>query len=93
VRLQFLLKLYFAREFGEETIARLIIRQIIACEQFIHKLQGTSAPADGQASDAPPAFTHDFRSLIQHARIRQIEATIAWLVELRGQAAEIATSG
>ncbi len=76
VRLQFLLKLYFARQFGEETIARLITAQIAACEQFIRKVQET--PAQG------------FRAIIQQARIRQIEATIAWLRELREHTGAIA---
>ncbi len=86
VRLQFLLKLYFAREFGEETIAGLITRQIAACEQFIRKVQAT--PGSQSASlDAPG---QDFRAIIQQARIRQIEATIAWLREIRDQAGAIA---
>jgi DNA-binding PadR family transcriptional regulator len=92
VRLQFLLKLYFAREFGEETIARLITRQIAACEQFIRKLQEAarrqaSTPASASAAQVP---SYDFRAIIQQARIHQIEATIAWLSELREQAGAIA---
>ncbi|HEY7358214.1 MAG TPA: PadR family transcriptional regulator, partial [Ktedonobacterales bacterium] len=39
VRLLFLLKLYFARAFGAETILTLITRQIEACQVFLKKLQ------------------------------------------------------
>jgi PadR family transcriptional regulator AphA len=92
VRLQFLLKLYFAREFGEETIARLITRQIAACEQFIRKVRETPG---SQKSEQATLTSHqtpvqDFRVIIQQARIRQIEATIAWLRELSQQAGAIA---
>jgi PadR family transcriptional regulator AphA len=92
VRLQFLLKLYFAREFGAETIARLITHQIAACEQFIRKVQ--EVPENHVNKQAPPAPLNtpasDFRAVIQQARARQIEATIAWLHELREQAESIA---
>ena len=87
VRLLFLLKLYFARAFGTATVLTLITRQIEACKAFVQKLHDAPEHAAGANAQAPPgeAF-QDFRALVHQARIRQIEATIAWLTELRGQA-------
>lgn len=87
VRLLFLMKLYFARAFGPATVLTLITRQIEACNAFVQKLQDAPDHATGTNAQAPPgAAFQDFRALVHHARIRQIEATIAWLIELRGQA-------
>lgn len=88
VRLPFLLKLYFARAFGTETILTLITRQIEACEAFLKKLQEGPPGTDVNSS----AALQDFRSIVHQARIRQIEATIGWLAELQGQAEAIALS-
>ena len=82
VRLLFLLKLYFARTFGRETILTLISRQIEACQAFLKKLQ----------QGPPGAALQDFRVIVHQARIRQIEATIGWLAELQAQAEAIALS-
>ncbi|HEY7347740.1 MAG TPA: PadR family transcriptional regulator [Ktedonobacterales bacterium] len=86
VRLLFLLKLYFARAFGAETILTLITRQIEACEAFLKKLH--EAPPGSVSSEA----LQDFRVIVHRARIRQIEATIGWLAELQQQAQAIALS-
>jgi PadR family transcriptional regulator AphA len=91
VRLLFLLKLYFARAFGTETILTLITRQIEACQAFLKKLQdGPPAESRGSAETASGAALQDFRVIVHQARIRQIEATIGWLAELQGQASAIA---
>jgi DNA-binding PadR family transcriptional regulator len=92
VRLPFLLKLYFARSFGTQTILTLITRQIEACQVFVQRLQeGAPELAEKMAGSVPPneAFK-DFRVIVHQARIRQIEATIGWLQELQGQAEAIA---
>jgi PadR family transcriptional regulator, regulatory protein AphA len=93
VRLPFLLKLYFARAFGTETILNLITRQIEACEAFLKKLQEGPPGAEGGSADVnSSAALQDFRIIVHQARIRQIEATIGWLAELQGQAGAIALS-
>ncbi len=92
VRLLFLLKLYFARSFGKETILTLIRRQIEACQDFLNKLEnGPPITKGGSSADqaSSPAL-QDFRVIVHLSRIRQIEATIGWLAELHGQAEAIA---
>lgn len=91
VRLLFLIKLYFARAFGVETIHALITRQIEACQVFLKKLQDAPPAAGERGHDTRPAEAlQDFRVLVHQARIRQIEATIGWLAELQTQAQAIA---
>lgn len=88
VRLQFLLKLYFARQFGHDLVLHLITRQIEACQTFLKQIDKGRQPASaGPAPDKKqPMPFQDFRFTVHQARIRQIEATIGWLVELREQA-------
>lgn len=92
VRLLFLLKLYFARTFGTDTILTLIARQIEACAAFLEKLQeGVSGAKDGGSLDVVANGGHqDFRVLVHQARTHQIEATIGWLKDLQGQTEAIA---
>lgn len=92
IRLLFLLKLYFARPFGTETLRTLIARQLEACAAFLEKLQeGASGAGDEGGLEATARGGHrDFRVLVHQARIRQIEATMGWLKELQGQAEAIA---
>jgi PadR family transcriptional regulator AphA len=88
VRLQFLLKLYFARRFGRETVQSLIARQIEACQVFVKRLEDIPDEIGSrrfiQKRDQAPF--EDFRAVVHQARIRQIEATIGWLNELQTQA-------
>ncbi|HLV97201.1 MAG TPA: helix-turn-helix transcriptional regulator [Ktedonobacterales bacterium] len=92
VRLLFLLKLYFARAFGTQTIRALITRQIEACQVFVQKLQEGAPELAGKGSAPSGEALKDFRVIVHQARIRQIEATIGWLEELQGQAEGIALS-
>ncbi len=91
VRLLFLLKLYFARAFGVETIHTLITRQIEACQDFLKKLQDAPpfAPGERGHETLPAESLQDFRVIVHQSRIRQIEATIGWLAELQTQAQAI----
>ena len=89
VRLLFLLKLYFARTFGKETVLALIRRQIEACQDFLKKIDDGVHLTKGQMT-ASGEELQDFRVIVHLARIRQIEATIGWLEELQGQADAIA---
>ncbi len=92
VRLLFLLKLYFARSFGAETILTLISRQIEACQTFLNKVKAASPGAErtGSSGTTSGESLQDFRVIVHQARMHQIEATIAWLTELQGQADAIA---
>lgn len=91
VRLLFLLKLFFARAFGAATVRTLITRQIEACRVFLEKQEHLFQAESGFAPDAPSGTTlQEFRFIVHQARIRQIEATIAWLAELQSQAEAIA---
>jgi PadR family transcriptional regulator AphA len=87
VRLQFLLKLYFARQFGQDLVLNLISRQIEACQAFLKQMEKPEPAHAGPAPGSPKAIPfQDFRLTVHQARIRQIEATIGWLGELREQA-------
>lgn len=88
VRLQFLLKLYFARHFGQDLVLHLITRQIEACQTFLKQMDKAQEPARAGAETDPKELIpfQDFRFTVHQARIRQIEATIGWLAELRQQA-------
>ena len=88
VRLQFLLKLYFARHFGQDLVLNLITHQIEACQTFLKQMGGPQQPAHAAPGAGPQARVpfQDFRFTVHQARIRQIEATIGWLAELREQA-------
>ena len=87
VRLQFLLKLYFARQFGADLVLNLITRQIEVCQAFLKQMDGVQQPAHAGAAPGHKETIpfQDFRLTVHQARIRQIEATIGWLVELREQ--------
>jgi len=92
IRLLFLLKLYFARAFGAQTILSLITRQMEACEAFLGKLQETPISAGGRQAPhtSENATLQNFRVIVHQTRIHQIEATIGWLATLREQAGAIA---
>jgi DNA-binding PadR family transcriptional regulator len=70
IRLEFLVKFYFARQEGPEVAAQLVQRQRAACRDW---LSGQQAQADkiGQANP------YDW--LVCQFRLGQIEATLAWL--------------
>jgi DNA-binding PadR family transcriptional regulator len=82
IRLEFMAKLFFARNEGAQVAAQLIQRQRAACQDW---LKGQQAQA-GRAGRANP---YDW--LVIQFRLGQIEAMLAWLDEceatlVRGQA-------
>jgi PadR family transcriptional regulator AphA len=89
VRLQFLLKLYFARRFGSDVITTLIAAQIAACKQYLCRF---AAEAEALAPDAGHTTLAgaSFEWVVVRARLRQLEATIAWLEEMLVAAPAIA---
>jgi DNA-binding PadR family transcriptional regulator len=71
-RLQFLAKLYFAREAGASTVRLLLERQRVACHQWIAELQR-------QVSALGPNRTYE--QLVLQFRICQLQAIVPWLDE------------
>ncbi len=69
-RLEFLAKLYFAREEDPATAARLLMAQRAACQEW---LSGLRAQADTLAAER----SYDW--LVLQFRIGQLEAIVSWL--------------
>jgi DNA-binding PadR family transcriptional regulator len=69
-RLEFLAKLYFARESGSETVQRLIAAQQTVSCSWLADLQ---AQADALSAD------RGYDRLVLEFRIQQIEAILTWL--------------
>jgi PadR family transcriptional regulator AphA len=89
VRLQFLLKLYFARRFGPDVTTALINAQIDACNAYLRRFTAEAealAPGATEATPATPMRSASFEWVIVRARLRQLEATIAWLEEIHAAA-------
>jgi DNA-binding PadR family transcriptional regulator len=72
IRLEFLAKLYFARQEGPEVAAQLLARQRAACRDW---LQGQQAEAERIGRANP------YEWLVTQFRLGQIEAMLAWLDE------------
>ncbi|MBA2521164.1 MAG: PadR family transcriptional regulator [Chloroflexia bacterium] len=78
IRLEFLVKLYFARRLDPERAARLLAEQRTMLERIADSLAEQVARFDHQASSADPAdrgFTH----LVLELRLSQTRAAMAWL--------------
>lgn len=69
-RLEFLAKLFFARQNGPADAAALIAAQQAACREWLAELRGQAEPLAGERA-------YDW--LVLQFRIGQIEATVAWL--------------
>lgn len=70
IRLDFLVKFYFAQREGVEMVLRLINQQRTACQTWLIRQQ---AEADDLAAD------QIFEELVNQFRISQIEAMLQWL--------------
>lgn len=70
IRLEFLLKLYFARTLAPDLSATLVRDQRGLCEAFVGSLES-------QLNDE----TDDFRRLVLQMRLAQNQALVAWLRE------------
>lgn len=68
MRLNFMVKLYFARMEGEETVHRLVKAQRAMCVRWLDLVEVSSGKEPGS-----------FRNLIEEFRAGQIEAMLAWL--------------
>jgi PadR family transcriptional regulator AphA len=70
-RLEFLAKLYFARQEPPPTLERLLAAQRAALEEWRGQLQA-------RAADLPQ---HSYERLVEHYRLGQLGAMLAWLDE------------
>ncbi len=72
IRVEFLLKLWFARRLGPEPLAQLIDRQIAACDLYVDHLE-----------EAIAASQDDFEQTVLRVRQRAAASTAEWLREYR----------
>ncbi|MBI2370405.1 MAG: PadR family transcriptional regulator [Deltaproteobacteria bacterium] len=73
IRLEFLLKLYFAQELGPATVLRLIEGQIVRTRAYLQRLRREDR--ETRATTAAARFDH----IVWQVRIRQIQSIIEWL--------------
>ena len=73
VRLDFLLKAYFAQQRGAEHLRSLVNAQVAACHAYLADLEARAAELD------PEAFAY----LVTESRISAARATLGWLREYR----------
>lgn len=71
LRLEFLVKLYFARQEGAETVARLLAAQQVRCQEWLDT-EASLAADEGENGRVYGRLVHQFRQ-------GQIEAMIHWL--------------
>lgn len=76
IRLEFLVKLYFARRTNPALAAGLIAGQLAACRAWAAALEAQLA---GLETSEAPAFDRDYTRTVLHLRIAQTLAAIAWL--------------
>ncbi len=74
MRLEFLVKFYFARREGDTVALRLLEQQRALCQEWLTKQE-----AQAQAVADPQAYPW----LVNQFRVSQIEAVIAWLEHSR----------
>jgi DNA-binding PadR family transcriptional regulator len=75
VRLDFLLKLYFARGRGERAVRALVEAQVQACEQYLVALEARAVMLDAD----------DFAALVAESRTTAARATLEWLRTVRAR--------
>lgn len=75
VRLDFLLKVYFARGRGEAVVRDLVDAQIAMCHRYLADLETQAAAAE------PGSFGH----VVTESRASAARSTLAWLRDYRSQ--------
>ena len=79
IRIEFMLKLFFARRAAPESLGRLLERQIATCREDLETVDGELVTE-----------ADDFARTLLLVRRRQVAETIAWLQELH-ETGELAT--
>ncbi len=76
IRLDFLVKLYFALLLDPRVAVRLVNEQREICQRIIESLSERRKAGHG---DDPPSPAHRFGDLVLEMRLAQTEAALAWL--------------
>ncbi|MCB9421944.1 MAG: PadR family transcriptional regulator [Ardenticatenaceae bacterium] len=71
LRLEFLVKLYFARREGADVAARLLVAQREQCQRWL--------AAEQEIVDAETRDSHEYGRLVHQFRLGQIQAMLIWL--------------
>lgn len=77
VRLDFLIKLYFAQRLGGAEAKTLLEAQIAVCQDYLERQKA------GGADLKPASFEH----LVQESKLTAAESTLSWLNRIAGQSA------
>ncbi len=70
IRMEFLTKLYFAQQEGDEVVQQLIAQQKVICRTWLAQHQ-----AQAQSAQQQPGFSH----FVTQFRLSQLESILAWL--------------
>jgi PadR family transcriptional regulator AphA len=76
IRILFLIKLYFVRQFRPQQAATLVREQIVACQNFLNRLESRHPP---HCAAGDGAF---FEHVVLRGRIYQTRSLLDWLHEL-----------
>lgn len=71
-RMEFLAKLYFARQEGEQIVAELLSEQRMACRGWLDELET-------EAAEHVDEDANEYAHLVYQFRIGQMEAVLAWI--------------
>lgn len=77
IRVQFLLKLYFAQLFAPDQLPHLLDQEVIACQKFLTYLESQRLP---EARSGDSAF---LAHVVLRSRVHQTRALLDWLRELQ----------
>jgi DNA-binding PadR family transcriptional regulator len=79
IRQEFLAKLYFAQREGEKTILTLVDNQLTVCLHWLERHHEQLITAPGET----------FKQVVWRYRLGQIQATLAWLQQLKSDASKL----
>lgn len=82
IRLEFLVKLFFARRLAPARAARLVEEQRETCRRLEASLATQRAEVDEDPPRAATPEAHAFRRLVIELRLAQTRAAAAWLIEV-----------
>lgn len=75
VRLDFLLKIYFARRRGETAVRGLVDSQVAMCQRYLADLEAQAAATE------PESFAY----VVTESRASAARSTLGWLLDYRGR--------
>jgi DNA-binding PadR family transcriptional regulator len=86
IRLEFLVKLFFALQLDPERAGRLVAEQRAVCQQLAASLDTQLAALDGADESTTTDGERGFQKLVLELRLEQTRAAIAWLERVDGLA-------